>query len=96
MESPSAMGPGFSNTPQPKPDRGLGPVSGHGTSLNHLPPSGLGGDLDEMPIRSANRTSKISSSTTFDNSSITSGYRGLQEMIPAGSVTYATGAEMLS
>ena len=59
MESPSAMGQGFSNTPQPKPDRGSGPVPGHGKSLNRLTPSGMGGRLDQTPGPFPNQTANI-------------------------------------
>ncbi len=69
VESPSAMGSGLSNTPQPKPDRGSRPVLGQGTSLNRLPSSGMPGRLDETATPSANQTSNSFSSTTFDNSS---------------------------
>lgn len=65
MESPSAMGQGLSNTPQPKPDRDSGPVADHSTSLNRLIPSGMGGGKDETPIPFANRTSNICSCARF-------------------------------
>jgi len=69
VESPSAMGPGFSNTPQPKPDRGSAPVAGHGIHLNRLTASGMGGRLDETPNPLGPTDLQLFPSTTFDNSS---------------------------
>jgi len=60
VELPSAMWKGFSNTPQPKPDRGPGPVVHHGTPLNRLSISGTGGRVDEMVKPTAKPTPHFS------------------------------------
>ncbi len=70
VESPSAIPKDFSNTPQPKPDLGQGPVAGYGMPLDCL---GLNLALEAGLMKSQNSSAKRTpniSSTTFDNSSV--------------------------